>query len=275
MRSTGLCAAPARSAWWQAGRLASAAHNAEGPFTRPGRGLAAHERRSADGRLAGAGVRPGSGNDPPGLQGLDDGLVPGAWRRLQRYFTSRGVEEFSLDVAMAWVDEACGFFAKEQAAHAQADRRVPVQGRPDAGRLRGPRRRAAPAIPARSAGCPQARPLSSPGSGLAAGRGAERLDGAGLRDGWPRSSRGSPAPAAGWPAATPGWLGRLSLRWPATRRRPSSRSCAACGPSSGSRPGRAWPAPPRRRRSRRCRPAGRPGPVGLGRRRRGQDPGRG
>jgi integrase len=39
----------------------------------------------------------------------------GAWRRLQRYFTARGVEEFSLDVAMQWVDEACGFFAKEQA----------------------------------------------------------------------------------------------------------------------------------------------------------------
>jgi integrase len=40
----------------------------------------------------------------------------GAWRRLQRYFTARGVEEFSLDVAMEWVDEACGgFFTKEQA----------------------------------------------------------------------------------------------------------------------------------------------------------------
>ena len=39
----------------------------------------------------------------------------GAWRRLQRYFTAQGVEEFSLDVAMEWVDEACGFFAKEQA----------------------------------------------------------------------------------------------------------------------------------------------------------------
>jgi site-specific recombinase XerD len=39
----------------------------------------------------------------------------GCWRRLQRYFTARGVEEFSLDVAMEWVDEACGFFAKEQA----------------------------------------------------------------------------------------------------------------------------------------------------------------
>ena len=40
----------------------------------------------------------------------------GAWRRLQRYFAARGVEEFSLDVAMEWVDEACGgFFAKEQA----------------------------------------------------------------------------------------------------------------------------------------------------------------
>ena len=39
----------------------------------------------------------------------------GCWRRLQRYFAARGVEEFSLDVAMAWVDEACGFFDKEQA----------------------------------------------------------------------------------------------------------------------------------------------------------------
>src|SRR5258708_34900159 len=39
----------------------------------------------------------------------------GCWRRLQRYFAARGVQEFSLDVAMAWVDEACGFFAKEQA----------------------------------------------------------------------------------------------------------------------------------------------------------------
>ena len=39
----------------------------------------------------------------------------GCWRRLQRYFAARGVEEFSLDLAMAWADEACGFFAKEQA----------------------------------------------------------------------------------------------------------------------------------------------------------------
>jgi integrase len=39
----------------------------------------------------------------------------GCWRRLQRYFAARGTEEFSLDLAMAWADEACGFFAKEQA----------------------------------------------------------------------------------------------------------------------------------------------------------------
>lgn len=39
----------------------------------------------------------------------------GAWRRLQRYFAARGVEEFSLDVAMEWVEDACDFFAKEQA----------------------------------------------------------------------------------------------------------------------------------------------------------------
>src|SRR5260370_41012635 len=37
------------------------------------------------------------------------------WRRMERFFAARGVEEFSLDVAMAWVDQACGFFDKEQA----------------------------------------------------------------------------------------------------------------------------------------------------------------
>jgi hypothetical protein len=39
----------------------------------------------------------------------------GYWRCLQKYFAGRGVEEFSLDLAMAWVDQAYGFFAKEQA----------------------------------------------------------------------------------------------------------------------------------------------------------------
>src|SRR6266851_5459449 len=39
----------------------------------------------------------------------------GCWRRLQKYFAARGAGEFSLDVALAWVDEACGFFGKEQA----------------------------------------------------------------------------------------------------------------------------------------------------------------
>jgi hypothetical protein len=39
----------------------------------------------------------------------------GCWRRMQNFFAARGVEEFSLDEAMAWVDDACGFFGKEQA----------------------------------------------------------------------------------------------------------------------------------------------------------------
>jgi len=39
----------------------------------------------------------------------------GCWRRLEKFFVSVGVEEFSLDLAMMWVDESCGFFAKEQA----------------------------------------------------------------------------------------------------------------------------------------------------------------
>ncbi|MGH8275119.1 MAG: tyrosine-type recombinase/integrase [Steroidobacteraceae bacterium] len=40
----------------------------------------------------------------------------GCWRRLERFFVSRGVREFSLDLAMTWVDQVCGgFFDKEQA----------------------------------------------------------------------------------------------------------------------------------------------------------------
>ena len=45
----------------------------------------------------------------------------GCWRRLEAFFASRGVQEFSLDVAMTWVDQACGgFFAKEQAGTLKA-----------------------------------------------------------------------------------------------------------------------------------------------------------
>ena len=39
----------------------------------------------------------------------------GCWRRMQNHFDALGIEEFSLDAAMAWADQACGFFAKEQA----------------------------------------------------------------------------------------------------------------------------------------------------------------
>lgn len=45
----------------------------------------------------------------------------GCWRRLERFFASRGVQEFSLDLAMAWVDQACGgFFDKERAGTLKA-----------------------------------------------------------------------------------------------------------------------------------------------------------
>ena len=40
----------------------------------------------------------------------------GCWRRLEAFCASRGVQEFSLDLAMTWDDQACGgFFDKEQA----------------------------------------------------------------------------------------------------------------------------------------------------------------
>ena len=39
----------------------------------------------------------------------------GCWRRLERFFAAHGEQEFSRDLAMMWVDEACDFFANEQA----------------------------------------------------------------------------------------------------------------------------------------------------------------
>ena len=68
----------------------------------------------------------------------------GCWRRMQKHFAARGVGEFSLDAAMAWVDDACGFFGKEQAGTLKPNDIYSVQGRPDARRVRGARGGAAP-----------------------------------------------------------------------------------------------------------------------------------
>jgi len=43
------------------------------------------------------------------------------WRRLESFFAAHGVEEFSLDLAMAWVEEACGFFEKERSGTLKAN----------------------------------------------------------------------------------------------------------------------------------------------------------
>lgn len=40
---------------------------------------------------------------------------------MERFFAARGVEEFSRDLAMAWVDDTCGFFAKEEAGTLKAN----------------------------------------------------------------------------------------------------------------------------------------------------------
>ncbi len=45
----------------------------------------------------------------------------GCWRRLERFFAARGIEEFSLDAAMAWVDDACDFFEKERSGTLKAN----------------------------------------------------------------------------------------------------------------------------------------------------------
>jgi len=67
------------------------------------------------------GVRVGRRVGASGLQGLDDGLVSRLLASRGEVLRIRCVQEFSLDVAMAWVDEACGgFFVKEQAGTLKA-----------------------------------------------------------------------------------------------------------------------------------------------------------
>src|SRR5215475_8996697 len=116
MSSAGLCAVLACWAWWGRGRGSSAVHNAPRIPIRFGMVPGLHDRRSTVMATLSALV---SGLDAE-LRRLgykDSTLVwyRGCWRRLERFFVACGVEEFSLDVAMAWVDEACGFFEKEQA----------------------------------------------------------------------------------------------------------------------------------------------------------------
>ena len=46
----------------------------------------------------------------------------GCWRRLQKYFAARGAEEFSLDVAMAWVEPGLRrLFRQGAGRHAEAE----------------------------------------------------------------------------------------------------------------------------------------------------------
>ena len=94
----------------------------------------------------------------------------GAWRRLQRYFTARGVKEFSLDVAMEWVDEACGFFAREQAGTLRQTDVYLFRVAQMLGDYETPRRRAAPLLPHRQQAVRGRGRCRRPVRGMAAGR---------------------------------------------------------------------------------------------------------
>ena len=137
------------------------------------------------------------------------------WRRMQEHFAARGAGEFSLDAAMAWVDDACGFFGKEQAGTLKPNdiylfRVAAMLGEYAAhgavlrrynrwvSKLDGPASR------------------RSPGSRRTCARLGARLRPCGPTGRWPGSSSRSPAPAAGWPAVTPPRSGRSSLRLRAT-----------------------------------------------------------
>ncbi len=181
------------------------------------------------------------------VSGLDDELVRlgykdstmvwyrGCWRRLERFFAARCVEEFSLDVAMAWVDDACGFFDKEQAGTLKATdvylfRVAQMLG--DYVVHGAVLRRYSRAISKLSVDGAQTVARSRDGCGRRAAR-CRRCE---RTDRWQGISWRCWTPGAGWLPVMPGRSRRSSPRWPVTSSRPSSRNCAPCVPSSGSRP---------------------------------------
>ena len=94
----------------------NAAHNPRILITRPGMVPGPRDRRSLSWRLCLVGVRLDAELVRLGYKDSTMVWYRGCWRRIERLFAARGMEEFSLEAALAWVDEpACGFFDKEQA----------------------------------------------------------------------------------------------------------------------------------------------------------------
>ena len=200
----------------------------------------------------------------------------GCWRRLERFFAARGVRGVLPGCGDGVGRRGLRLLRQGAGRHAQTDRCLLVQGRADAGRLRGPRGGAAPLLPSRWS------KLAGDGADVvarfqawlrAAGRAVSTVrtyddGGRGVR-----RVRGHPRRAGA--VVTPARSRRSSPRWPDTRSRPSSRNCARCGRSSV----RVRRGPGRRRRTGRGPggdvPQAGQDPVGVGPGRRDQDPGRG
>ncbi len=167
----------------------------------------------------------------------------GCWRRLARFFAAVGVEEFSLDLALAWVDEACDFFGKERAGTLKPTdvylfRVAQMLG--DYAAHGAVLRRYSRTI----------EKVTGDGADLVA-RFQAWLRDAGRAVSTVRtyatvagSSSGSWTRAAGWPVAARGRSRRSLPRWRDTSSRPSSRSYARCGLFCGSPPVRDWSTPP-------------------------------
>ena len=198
----------------------------------------------------------------------------GCWRRLEGFFASRGVREFSLDVAMAWVDQACGgFFDKEQAGTLKATDvylfRV-AQMLDDFAVHGAVLRRYSRTVDKLTA--EQADVLARFQAWLqAAGCAVSTVRAYGTVAGEFLAFTGTRGGLAGLDAA--GRSTRSWRRWPATRPRRWSTSCAPCGRSCGSPPATGWstPAVLEAVPAAKSTQAGQD-PVGVGPGRRDQDP---
>jgi hypothetical protein len=154
----------------------------------------------------------------------------GCWRRLQKYFAARGVEEFSLDVAMAWVDAACGFFGKEQSGTLKPNDIYLFRVAQMLGEyaVHGAVLRRYSRSVSKLSGDGAEAVARFQASLRAADRAVSTVRTYGTVAGEFVAFTGT---RADWPPVTPPRSARSSPRWPATRPRLSSRNWVRCGRS--------------------------------------------
>ena len=250
MRSAGLCVALVCRSCWGLGRRSSAAHNPWTLITWLGMVPGPHDWRPTamvtlfslvsglDAELVRLGYK-GSTMVGIGAAGAAwrSSSLPAAWK------SSHGIWPWCGSTKPA------AFSARSRPARSSRPMST-CSGSPRCPAITRSTGRCCAATPAPLAGWLGTGRTPSPGSRCGCGPPAVPCRPCGRMRRWLGSSSRSWILAAGRLVVTRGRSRRSFPRWRDTSSRPSSRNCAPCGPSSGSRPAMDWSAPPYWTRSR-------------------------